>query len=143
MTLVLTILGLYALAGIVFALAFAFVGAGRIDPVATHAPLQFRLVIIPGAAALWPWLLLRWLGKPRAPGATSPAPAPEFSHRSQRRVHSLVWSVWGLALLAAFLVIVALKPAQHRPALLTPSAPVSTPTPTPGAGGGGGGGGAP
>jgi hypothetical protein len=131
-TLVLTILGLYALLGVIFALAFVFVGVGRIDPVARHAPLQFRLVIIPGAAALWPWLLRRWLTAPRANEAPAAPTHPEFSHRGQRLLHSRVWSFWGVALLGAFLVIVALKPTPHTSALSTPSAPVSTPAPTPG-----------
>ena len=51
----------YAGAGLVFAVAFAFKGAHRIDPAAEGGTLGFRLLIIPGAAALWPLLLRRWL----------------------------------------------------------------------------------
>ncbi len=50
----------YGAAGTLFAVAFVWRGMGRIDPVARHAPLTFRLLMIPGSAALWPWLAARW-----------------------------------------------------------------------------------
>ena len=52
--------GAYAAGGMLFAVAFAWRGAQRIDPAAQGAPWSFRLLIIPGAAALWPMLALRW-----------------------------------------------------------------------------------
>ena len=54
------ILAVYIAAGAVFAIAFVSVGIVRVDPVARHAPWGFRLIVAPGAAALWPWLALRW-----------------------------------------------------------------------------------
>jgi hypothetical protein len=54
-------LGVYGLAGAVFAVAFVLFGIHRIDPVAGHATVGFRLIVMPGAAALWPLLLGRWL----------------------------------------------------------------------------------
>ena len=54
-------LAVYGLAGAVFAVAFVLFGIHRIDPVAAHAPFSFRLIVIPGVAALWPLLLNRWL----------------------------------------------------------------------------------
>ena len=55
---------LYAAAGAVTAVAFAAFGVTRVQP----APMSLgaRLLILPGAAALWPYVLLRWL---RARGA--------------------------------------------------------------------------
>jgi hypothetical protein len=53
-------LGLYAAAGLVFALPFLAWGLPRIDHAARGSSLAFRLVILPGAAALWPLLLYRW-----------------------------------------------------------------------------------
>jgi hypothetical protein len=47
--------------GLVFAIPFAFVGAGRIDPAARAGTVGFRLLIVPASAALWPLLLRRWL----------------------------------------------------------------------------------
>lgn len=51
----------YAAAGIVFACAFAMRGAGRIDSAASKSGRSFRAIILPGAAALWPFLLYRWM----------------------------------------------------------------------------------
>lgn len=51
---------IYIVAGFVFALAFIVRGAGTIDPIAAHSGWAFRLFIIPGAAALWPFLAKRW-----------------------------------------------------------------------------------
>ena len=49
------------LAGAVFAVAFVTMGIQRVDSVAEHAPLGFRLIVLPGVAALWPLMLVRWL----------------------------------------------------------------------------------
>lgn len=54
-------LGSYLACGLVFAAAFVCFGAGRIDPHASHGTWGFRLLVIPGAAAMWPLLLNRWL----------------------------------------------------------------------------------
>ncbi len=51
----------YLALGLAFALAFVTRGAARIDPNADGATWGFRLLILPGAAALWPVLLSRWL----------------------------------------------------------------------------------
>ena len=54
--------GLRARSGSIFAVAFAAFGAARLDPNARGASLGFRLLIVlPGATALWPLLLRRWL----------------------------------------------------------------------------------
>ena len=62
-------LAAYGLAGAVFAVAFVTTGIQRVDPVAQHAPLGFRLIVLPGVAALWPLLLVRWLRA--VPGSVS------------------------------------------------------------------------
>jgi len=51
----------YGLIGAVFAVAFVTMGIQRVDSVAEHAPLGFRLIVLPGVAALWPLMLVRWL----------------------------------------------------------------------------------
>lgn len=56
----LILIGIYLSCGLLFALPFAIWGANRIDPHAKHGSWGFRLLIIPGACALWPVLLLRW-----------------------------------------------------------------------------------
>lgn len=60
-TLLVTLFQAYALLGLVFAIAFVFKGAARLDPDAVAGTLGFRILILPGAAALWPWLLVRWM----------------------------------------------------------------------------------
>lgn len=50
----------YAALGLLFAVAFAARGAARIDAHAAHTSWGFRLLILPGAAALWPLLAYRW-----------------------------------------------------------------------------------
>ena len=58
--LILIVLSNYLCAGAIFGIAFVWRGADRIDPATRGAPLVFRLLILPGAIALWPMLALRW-----------------------------------------------------------------------------------
>jgi len=58
---IVTVLGLYAAAGVLFALAFVTVGVQRVDPAAHGGTWGFRVLIFPGAAAFWPLLLARWV----------------------------------------------------------------------------------
>ena len=50
----------YLVLGLAFALAFVAWGAAAIDPAARGMPRLARLLIAPGAAALWPLLLWKW-----------------------------------------------------------------------------------
>ncbi|MEZ4216630.1 MAG: hypothetical protein R3E88_09140 [Myxococcota bacterium] len=50
----------YLAIGFVFGVAFAARGAAAIDATARGATRGFRALLVPGAAALWPWLLARW-----------------------------------------------------------------------------------
>ena len=59
--------GTYLACGLVFALPFAVFGVGRIDPHAVHGSWGFRILIIPGAAALWPLLLWWWISGAKIP----------------------------------------------------------------------------
>ena len=52
-------LALYAAVGIVTALAFVSFGVTRVQP--APVSLGARILILPGAAALWPYVLTRWL----------------------------------------------------------------------------------
>lgn len=77
----------YALVGAVFGVFFILRGVGKLDVNAAHGTWGFRLIILPGVATFWPWLLLRWLrGRPqplektahrqRAKDRTSPGQRP-------------------------------------------------------------------
>ena len=56
-----TLLIAYAAIGFLLAIAFVAAGIHRMDPQAKGAGLGFRLIVLPGIAALWPWILFRWL----------------------------------------------------------------------------------
>ena len=52
----------YAVVGLLLAVPFVFSWVKRVDPVAAEGTWGFRLLILPGAAALWPvvlWKLVR------------------------------------------------------------------------------------
>ena len=53
-------LSLYVALGVVFTVAFVFVGVKRIDSQAVGTGLGFRVLIFPGSVAFWPLLLCRW-----------------------------------------------------------------------------------
>ena len=57
---ILIVLGIHLACGLVFAVPFAFWGAQKIDPHSAPGSWGFRLLIIPGTAALWPLLMFRW-----------------------------------------------------------------------------------
>ncbi len=50
----------YVIVGSLFAIVFVCVGAARVDSAAAGASWGFRVLILPGVAALWPLLALRW-----------------------------------------------------------------------------------
>ena len=56
-------LGIYLFIGFLFGIPFAFAGAKVIDPAAVKGSLGFKLLIIPGCAIFWPYLLKRWVQK--------------------------------------------------------------------------------
>lgn len=57
-------LGLYALLGLVTAVAFVSFGVTQVLPYSMT--LGARILVLPGAAALWPYVLVRWLRSCRA-----------------------------------------------------------------------------
>ena len=52
---------LYALLGIVTSVAFVTFGVSQVLPHSATVTLGARILLLPGAAALWPYVLLRWL----------------------------------------------------------------------------------
>lgn len=51
----------YLVVGILFGIAFVTRGVQKIDHAAEGTGWGFRLIILPGVAALWPMLLRRWI----------------------------------------------------------------------------------
>lgn len=76
---VLIALGIYLAVGLLFAIPFVLVGVNQIDPHAKHGSWGFRLLIIPGTAALWPLLLKRWRS-----GTKEPPEECNAHHRAAR-----------------------------------------------------------
>jgi hypothetical protein len=58
-------LALYAAAGFAVAVAFLALGVTRVLPEPAPVTLGARIMLFPGAAALWPYVLIRWLRSSR------------------------------------------------------------------------------
>ena len=54
-------LGLYAAIGVVVAIAFVSFGVTRVLAEPVTASLGARLLLLPGSALLWPYVLARWI----------------------------------------------------------------------------------
>lgn len=52
---------IYFVVGILFGIAFVTRGVQAIDHAAEGTGWGFRLIILPGVAAFWPWLFWRWI----------------------------------------------------------------------------------
>jgi hypothetical protein len=52
---------LYALVGFIVAVTFVAFGVTRVLPPSTTVTTGARLLLLPGATALWPYVLVRWL----------------------------------------------------------------------------------
>jgi len=58
-------LALYAAAGFAVAVAFLALGVTRVLPEPAPVTLGALIMLFPGAAALWPYVLIRWLRSSR------------------------------------------------------------------------------
>jgi hypothetical protein len=54
-------LALYAGVGVAIGIAFAASGVTRVLPEPMPVTIGARILLFPGAAALWPYVLMRWL----------------------------------------------------------------------------------
>ena len=52
---------LYLACGLLFGGAFVSVGAGTVDATARGTSVLFRLLILPGTVAFWPFLAGQWV----------------------------------------------------------------------------------
>jgi len=58
---IISIVGLYILCGILFAIPFIIKGVTTIDQGARGTKLGFRIIILPGTIIFWPLLLKKWI----------------------------------------------------------------------------------
>ena len=58
-------LALYAVVGVAVAAAFVMFGITRVLPEPATVTIGARILLLPGAAALWPYVLVRWLKSTR------------------------------------------------------------------------------
>ena len=64
---------LHLLAGLIVAILYVWRGVGTVDPAARGASIGFRLLILPGCAALWPMVLMHWIrAEPTPPSEGAP-----------------------------------------------------------------------
>jgi hypothetical protein len=56
----------YSGLGVCVGVAFVLRGVNAVDPAAVHASIPVRILLLPGAAALWPLMLRRWIIARRA-----------------------------------------------------------------------------
>lgn len=75
----LSLAAFYAAAGLIVAVPFVLKRVERIDPDARGGSWGFRLAILPGVVALWPWMVLR-----KAVG-DDPEPRERTPHRNAAR----------------------------------------------------------
>ena len=54
-----SVAGVYVATGVAFAAFFVWRGVQRIDPAAVEGTVGFRVLVFPGAVALWPLLMRR------------------------------------------------------------------------------------
>jgi hypothetical protein len=62
----------YAVAGVLFALAFLPRGIVRVDERLHESPRTVRVLLFPGIAALWPLFAWRWMTGRTAPDERNP-----------------------------------------------------------------------
>jgi hypothetical protein len=106
---------IYAALGFVFAMAFAWRGAAVVDPVAHGSTLGFRVLVVPGAALLWPLLAVRWW-RAAMGGAQVPGERTEAWQGASERLRLRAWIAWiVLAPLIALSLVVALRAREGRP----------------------------
>ncbi|HZZ76301.1 MAG TPA: hypothetical protein VFE04_10255 [Puia sp.] len=59
--LIFTMVGVYLICGLLFALIFVFRGAEIIDEAAKGSTIGFKIIIIPATTVFWPLLLIKWI----------------------------------------------------------------------------------
>jgi hypothetical protein len=91
--------------------AVVWLGLGAVDGAAEHAGWGVRLILWPGAAALWPLVAWKWIASIRRGGPASPAPGASAvgapSMRTLRMAHAIAWTLAAPLLAAGILAALA------------------------------------
>ena len=66
MRVLLVVVATYLIMGACFGIVFLARGLARVDPAARGSSWAFRLLILPGVAALWPVMAAEWARSPAA-----------------------------------------------------------------------------
>lgn len=61
LNLIFTMVGIYLICGLLFALVFVFRGVEIIDEAAKGSTIGFKIIIIPASTVFWPLLLIKWI----------------------------------------------------------------------------------
>lgn len=75
-TWIVNLVSLYLLAGVIVAVLYVWRGVTLVDPAARATTWPFRLIIIPGCAALWPFVLMQWIRAEPPPRDDAPSHHP-------------------------------------------------------------------
>ena len=67
MGIILSVIVGYITFGVLFIIPFALWGARKIDPMAREGTWCFKVLLAPGIALFWPFLLKRWLNATAPP----------------------------------------------------------------------------
>lgn len=124
-TSMLSVIGVYALLGILAAVALHSRGLRVLDHATIGAALMFRVLITPGMIALWPVLVLKWC---RAARGLEAAGAPDAPVRAMglRKLHGLA----ARSLAVALPVVIGAAVFVREPiAMSEPVAPLQEPSP--------------
>lgn len=112
-------LGAYLALGALCGGAFVLRGMGRVDGAAGGAGWGVRLTLWPGAAALWPVVMVMWLGALRRGG-----PAPVRAARGMRALRAAhAWAWVAAAGLIGWAVVGALAARERGTQAIAESAP--------------------
>jgi len=97
---ILTVLSIYLLTGLAFALWFIVFGAHRLDDAAKGASIGFRLMILPASALLWPLLIVKLFKGPQAQSLGT----------TRKSAQLLIWLI-----LTPVIALGCVAALQHRP----------------------------
>lgn len=115
-----TIIALYLILGVVFAIAFVIKGVNEIDEGAHGSSIGFRIIIIPGVIVFWSVLLKKWMQR-KDQNKEDQKPKYSFAIKPLRKDHFRIWQM--LAILLPFIIIAAVvvRPEFPKDKLLQPS----------------------